>query len=254
METDEKEQQDLSGKQKIKKGKQLNNRNDKRTFLGLGLIFIGLLIIAKKSGIIPPEVTYYVFSWPSLFIGIGLLNVFVKQKVQIGLIFLAIGLIWLSWRVFDIPLDLEGMMWPIIAVIVGLLMVTVKNRHRSGGGVRDQSSEHEIDMLTLFGGGSRKITSDQFIGGKVTSIFGGSEIDLTRAKLKDGECVVDFFTMFGGSEVQVPRAWEVHVDVVSIFGGFEDKTGPVDSDLKEEKQVLIVKGFSVFGGGAIKSY
>jgi hypothetical protein len=34
METEEKEQQDLSGKQKIKKEKQLNNRNDKRTFLG----------------------------------------------------------------------------------------------------------------------------------------------------------------------------------------------------------------------------
>ncbi|MFB0926246.1 MAG: LiaF-related protein [Vicingaceae bacterium] len=254
METEEKDQQDLSGKQKIKKEKQLNNRNDKRTFLGFGLIFIGLLIIAKKSGIIPSEVTYYVFSWPSLLIGIGLLNVFVKQKVQIGLIFLAIGVIWLSWRVFDIPLDLEGMMWPIIAVIVGLLMVTVKNRHRSGGGVRDQSSEHEIDMLTLFGGGSRKITSDQFVGGKVTSVFGGSEIDLTGAKLKDRECTLDFFTMFGGAEVSVPRGWEVHVDVVSIFGGFDDKRGPVDSESGEQKQVLIVKGFSIFGGGEVKSY
>jgi predicted membrane protein len=252
MEAQEKEQQDFSRKQKINNGKQPNNSTDKRAFLGFGLIFIGLLFIAKKSGIIPSEVTNYVFSWPSLLIGIGLLNLFVKQKTQVGLIFLAIGVTLLYLRAFDIPLNLEGMMWPIIAVIVGLLMVTVKNRHQRGE--KHQSSEHALDMLTLFGGGSRKITSDQFIGGKVTSIFGGSEIDLTGAKLKDGACAVDFFTMFGGSEIQVPRVWEVHVDVISIFGAFDDKRGPVGHNLDEDKQILTVKGFSIFGGGEVKSY
>lgn len=252
MESQEKYQQELSNRKKIKREKCRNKRRDKRSFLGFGLIFIGLLFIAKKSGFIPSEVTHYVFSWPSLLIGVGLLNIFVKQKMQVGLIFLSVGVIWLSWRVFDIPLNLKDMMWPIIAVIVGVLMVTVKNRHRNKSG--NESSEHSIDMLTLFGGGSRKITSDQFVGGKVTSVFGGSEIDLTGAKLKDRECTLDFFTMFGGAEVSVPRGWEVHVDVVSIFGGFDDKRGPVDSESGEQKQVLIVKGFSIFGGGEVKSY
>ena len=228
------------------------NGRDKRSFLGFGLIAIGLLFIAKKSGIIPAEVTHYVFSWPSLFIGLGLLNIFVKQKMQVGLIFLSVGLIWLSWRIFDIPVDLKGMMWPIIAVVAGTLMITVKNRHRHT--IEGQSSEHHIDMLTLFGGGNRKITSDQFVGGKVTSVFGGSEIDLVGAKLKDGECVVDFFTMFGGAEIAVPRDWEVQVDVVCLFGGFNDKRGPVDFPVDGSKQTLIIKGFSIFGGGEVKSY
>ncbi|MDB4534051.1 cell wall-active antibiotics response protein [Vicingaceae bacterium] len=252
MESQENYHQEISNKKRMRKEKCKTNRTDKRSFIGFGLIFLGLLFIGKKSGLIPSEVTHYVFSWPSLFIGLGLLNIFVKQKMQVGLIFLSAGLIWMAWRIFDIPVDLKDMMWPIIAVVVGALMVTVKNRHRNESG--DQSSEHYVDMLTLFGGGSRKITSDQFSGGKVTSVFGGSEIDLTGAKLKDGECVVDFFTMFGGSEVAVPRGWEVHVDVVSIFGGFEDKRGPVDLNSEDGKQVLIVKGFSIFGGGEVKSY
>lgn len=243
--------QEISNKKRMKRKRCKANRRDKRSFLGFGLIFIGLLFIAKKSGIIPSEVTYYVFSWPSLLIGVGLLNIFIKQKVQVGLIFLAVGVIWLSWRVFDIPIDLKGMMWPIIAVVVGLLMITVKNRHRTLGG---ESSEHLIDMLTLFGGGNRKITSDQFLGGKVTSIFGGSEIDLTGAKLKEPECVIDVFTMFGGAEIAVPRDWEVQVDVTSIFGGFDDKRGPVEHGLDGDRKVLIVKGFTIFGGGEVKSY
>ena len=152
----------------------------------------------------------------------------------------------------DIPVDMRGMMWPIIAVVVGVLMVTVKNRHSKLGG--NENTEHEIDMLTLFGGGNRKITSDQFLGGKVTSVFGGSEIDLTGAKLKDEQCVIDAFTMFGGVEVSVPRDWEVQVDVVSIFGGFNDKRGPVDYSSEEGKKVLIIKGFAIFGGGEVKSY
>ena len=105
MEAQEKYQEEVSDTNKLKREKEGERRNDKRSFLGYGLIFIGLLFIAKKLGLIHADITYYLFSWPSLFIGVGLLNIFVKQKMQVGLIFLSIGLVWLSWRIFDIPLD-----------------------------------------------------------------------------------------------------------------------------------------------------
>jgi predicted membrane protein len=252
MRSEETYNTEISKRKRMRREKCRANRKDKRSFLGFGLIIIGLLFIGKKSGLIPAEVTYYVFSIPALFIGLGLLNIFVKQKMQVGLMFLSAGIIWMAWRVFDIPVDLKGMMWPIIAVVVGVLMVTVKSRHRRFG--KNESSDHSIDMLTLFGGGNRKITSDQFVGGKVTCVFGGSEIDLTGTKLKDEECVMDIFTMFGGTEIAVPRNWEVQVDVVSIFGGFDDKRGPVELVDGQSKKTLIIKGYSIFGGGEVKSY
>lgn len=113
------------------------------------------------------------------------------------------------------------------------------------------SSENFIDLLTFMGGGKRKITSENFIGGKVTSIFGGSELDLTSANIIEKECVVDVFTMFGGLEVIVPNDWDVRVDVTSIFGGFDDKRNVVGSD---SSKVLIIKGVNIFGGGEVKSY
>jgi len=109
-------------------------------------------------------------------------------------------------------------------------------------------------MLSFMGGGKRKITSDNFLGGKVTSIFGGSEIDLTSAKIQNNECMIDVFTMFGGSEIIVPRGWDVQVDVTSIFGGFDDKRGPIDNSGDEPNKVLRIKGFTIFGGGEVKSY
>ncbi|MGB0882757.1 MAG: LiaF transmembrane domain-containing protein [Vicingaceae bacterium] len=252
MTSEEKYQKHIERKGNITREEFHKRKNDKRAMFGYGLIAVGVLFIAKKSGIIPSEIAHYIFSWASLLIGLGLLNIFVKKNLRAGLILTSIGLIWLTFKVVEVPVDLKGMMWPIIAVVVGVLMVTVKNRHKSLGS--NENTEHEIDMLTLFGGGNRKITSDQFLGGKVTSIFGGSEIDLTGAKLKEEQCVIDAFTMFGGVEISVPRGWEVQVDVVSIFGGFNDKRGPVEYNTEEGKKVLIIKGFAIFGGGEVKSY
>tara|TARA_B100000809_G_scaffold168942_1_gene166251 strand:- start:6931 stop:7689 length:759 start_codon:yes stop_codon:yes gene_type:complete len=252
MDSQEKYQNHMEDKGRIKMESRHKRKNDKRAMFGYGLIAVGVLFIAKKAGLISIEISHYIFSWASFFIGLGLLNIFIKKNLRAGLIFISIGLIWMVWRVVDVPIDLKGMMFPIIAVVIGVLMVTVKTSNNKKNG--NEHSEHEIDMVTLFGGGNRKITSDQFLGGKVTSIFGGSEIDLTGANLKEEQCVIDAFTMFGGSEISVPRDWEVHVDVVSIFGGFDDKRGPVDLSSEGPKQVLTIKGFSIFGGGEVKSY
>lgn len=237
-------------------GRKMENRQErkdnKRGILGMIFIVIGTVLIAQRMGFIPSSISHIILSWQMLLIAIGAFSIFTKANYRSGLILISIGAFFMVPKLIDIPFETREMFWPAIFIVIGILMVTVKNRHKGLEG--NDSSEHSIDMLTLFGGGKRKITSDQFVGGKVTSIFGGSEIDLTGAKLKEGTCVIDVFTMFGGSEVAVPRDWDVHVDVVSIFGGFEDKRGPVDLEAKNGKQVLIVKGFSIFGGGEVKSY
>ena len=226
-------------------------KSKKRSVLGLIFITIGSVLIAKKAGIIPENISHIIISWQMLLIAIGSFNIIMNKNFRSGLILISIGIFFILPKMFDIPFDVKDMFWPAIFVVIGVIMLTVGNRHKIG---KSESSEHYIDMLTIFGGGNRKITSDQFLGGKVTSIFGGSEIDLTGAKLRDEECIVDVFTMFGGAEITVPRGWEVQVDVTSIMGGFDDKRGPVENTTEEKKKVLIIKGFTIFGGGEVKSY
>jgi predicted membrane protein len=231
--------------------KHYEHKSKKRSLLGIIFITVGAALIAKKMNILPENVSDIIISWPMLLIAIGSFNVFVNKKLSSGLILISIGTFFILPRMFDIPFEVKEMFWPAIFVVIGVLMLTVRNRHNLGKG---ESSEHYIDMLTIFGGGNRKITSEQFVGGKVTSIFGGSEIDLTGAKLRDEECEIDVFTMFGGAEIAVPRGWEVKVDVTSIFGGFDDKRGPVETAMDPTKKVLTIKGFTIFGGGEVKSY
>lgn len=225
---------------------------NKRSLMGIIFIVVGLVLIASKLDVISDSVRHVIVSWPMLLIGIGVFNILSNKNYSSGLILVTVGSFFILPRMFDIPFEVKDMFWPAIFVAIGVIMLTVKNRHKKFG--ESENSEHEIDMLTLFGGGNRKITSGQFLGGKVTSIFGGSEIDLVGAKLKEEQCIIDAFTMFGGVEVSVPRNWEVQVDVVSIFGGFNDKRGPVEFNTEVGKKILIIKGFAIFGGGEVKSY
>lgn len=229
-----------------------NHKSKKRSMLGLIFITVGAVLIAKKMDIIPESISHIIISWQMLLIGIGTFNILTNKNYSSGLILIAIGTFFILPKMFDIPFEVKEMFWPAIFVVIGILMITVRNRHKGFG--KGESSEHNIDMLTVMGGGNRKITSDQFVGGKVTSIFGGSEIDLTGANLRDAECMIDVFTMFGGAEIAVPRGWDVRVDVTSIFGGFDDKRGPVENIGEGVNKVLIIKGFTIFGGGEVKSY
>ncbi len=228
-----------------------HQKSKKRSMLGIIFITVGAILIAKKLEIIPESISHIIISWQMLLVAIGAFNILINKNYSSGLILISIGTFFILPKVIDIPFEVREMFWPAIFVVVGIVMLTVRNRHNGFGS--EESSEHQIDMLTVFGGGNRKITSNQFLGGKVTSIFGGSEIDLTGASPQNNNCLLDVFTMFGGSEIAVPRDWEVQIDVVSIFGGFDDKRGPV-THIGEEKKILIIKGFTIFGGGEVKSY
>jgi predicted membrane protein len=224
-------------------------KSKKRSIVGIIFIVVGAVLIAKKMDIIPTSVSHIIISWQMLLIGIGTANILSKQNYRSGLILITIGTFFILPKVFDIPFEVRNMFWPAIFVVIGVVMLTAKNRHKFPNKLG--ASDNFIDLFTFMGGGKRKITSDNFMGGKVTSIFGGSELDLTAAKIQDQECVVDVFTMFGGTEIIVPTDWDVRVDVTSIFGGFDDKRGPVVGDAKN---VLIIKGVNIFGGGEVKSY
>jgi predicted membrane protein len=232
--------------------KHYEQKSKKRSILGLIFITVGAILIAKKMDIIPDSISHIIISWQMLLIAIGCFNILINKNYSVGLILISIGTFFILPKLFNIPFEVKGMFWPAIFVVIGVLMITVRNRHK--GSNKGEVSEHSIDMLTIMGGGNRRITSDQFLGGKVTSIFGGSDLDLTGAKLRNDEAILDVFTMFGAADIVVPKDWEVRVDVTSIFGAFDDKGGPVDNMDSDSKKVLIIKGYTIFGGGEVKSY
>ena len=142
---------------------------------------------------------------------------------------------------------------------------TAGSRENKGGWTGSSSSSHfsfaseyvppsnidrldEVAILTSF---RKYITSQAFKGGMVKTIMGGGTVDLSGAKLAEGENVIEISAIMGGVTFRVPQDWRVIVSVHSIFGGFEDKRRYFPQNENLGSSVLIVKGTVIMGGGTI---
>lgn len=232
---------------------------NRRTIFGFIAVGFGLLLLASNFNFINYNMSRVVFSWQMILIVIGVVQITNHKNKPTGYILIAIGSFFLLPEIFHFPFNFMRLFWPVLLIIVGLSFIFFhrsKNFSASADSKqfdKDNIASAFIDELTIFGGTKRKITNKEFKGGRLTTIFGGAEIDLTQAELAEGSQVLEITCIFGGSSLIVPPDWTIHVDVVSVFGAFEDKRTFIK---KTEKTagILVVKGIAIFGGGDIKSY
>jgi predicted membrane protein len=122
---------------------------------------------------------------------------------------------------------------------------------KAGKGAQEDASDF-LNVEAIFCGIKRRMITKQFKGGEVTTIFGGTDIDLSHADI-EGSAVLDVSVVFGGMKLIVPSHWDVNFEVSNIAAGVEDKRflhqGPVDSEKK-----LVITGAVIFGGIEISSY
>ena len=142
--------------------------------------------------------------------------------------------------------------WPLLLVLIGLYILI--GRIKPGQQTDNNNfSRENFNDVSIFGGGSKHYQSENFKGGSITAIFGGSEIDLLDCKLAEGENVIDIFAMFGGTTIQAPSDWRIEINTVPIFGGFSDKRRRDPNLVTREDRILKIKGLVIFGGGEIKN-
>ena len=230
--------------------------SNKRGIIGLVLVLVGVILIATNLRIFPYEWREYIFSWQSLLIIIGIVLVSSRHSQITGIILILVGGFFLLPDLLDRHFDVWRLFWPTIFIVLGLYILYRSFYHRphhpEGDSVGD--STNYLDDMALFGGGKKVIFSENFHGGKVTAIFGGSDFMLKDAKLAKGKNVIDVFTIFGGAKFIVPDDWNIKIDVTGIFGGFSDKRHSKPDRIPDPDSILVIKGISIFGGGEIKSY
>ena len=190
-----------------------------------------------------------------LLIVIGLYNIFSPASRVFGYILLLVGVFFL------IP-DLTGVYhyeikkyWPVLLIIFGVLILL---KHWRGKAFSDKTGSSDSDADTInefnvFSGSETIISSQNFCGGKISSVFGGSKIDFSQAKLSQGYNEIEIFYLFGGTELIVPSDWVIENRVTSIMGGFAHKKFTSVATKPDSQQKLVIKGLVIFGGGEIKS-
>jgi predicted membrane protein len=231
------------------------NGTDRRIFLGGVLIVLGALLLLGSMDVFDISISHIIFSWPFIMTVIGLFILFNTNKKLLGGILTGLGIFFLLPRIFPYIHYHGGIVIPIILIIIGIYIIF---HHRKKNftlhGTDGFLKKDMIDDVSIFGGGTKIISSDNFKGGNITAIFGGSEINLTGCKLANGDQVIDVLMIFGGSTIIVPKEWNVVVNVTSILGGFSDKSIKDPAILPDQTRTLHVKGLAMFGGGEVKNY
>ncbi len=229
------------------------NLQDRRFWLGLLFVIIGGVLLLDNLNIIPYYIPDYLLSWKTFLILLGVYFIVGRKKPEPGIIMIVIGSIFLLQDFYYFRIrDIWHILWPTIFVAIGASLILRRSRQKKDILGEKNNDIDFVDDFAFFGGKEIVVDSQNFKGGKITAIMGGSSIDLRNANLAEGENVLDIFALFGGTSIILPPDWIVKADVFSILGGFGDKRNNDIKIIPHPNKVLIIKGFVMFGGGDIK--
>lgn len=108
----------------------------------------------------------------------------------------------------------------------------------------ERAGEGDASAVAVFGGFER--TGEWVVPPQMTvvAIFGGGQLDFSRAVLTSEQTVLTITALFGGVEITVPEGIAIRHEAFAIFGGH---SLPKDAAV-EGAPVLVLKGAAVFGG------
>lgn len=237
-------------------------------FIGAAVILAGFLFLIDNLGWIDLEM--HLHFWPFVLMAVGATTLAQAPRrgsgaalagiFMLGFGFLSLlkglGLIYISWKVI----------FPIGIIAVGLMMV-LRARRRTSSSVADaiadidnpdrsalftvsegETGERVLDLTAVLGGFQRKVTSQDFRGGDITSVMGGVDLDMRTASL-NGTAVLNVFALMGGISIKVPIDWSVELEGTPIMGGFDEKT----MQPKDASKRLVVRGTAIMGGVEIRN-
>ena len=247
---------------------EMYNRNKRsRIWSGLILVGAGLLLLGYKMGAPIPG---WIFTWPVLLIGIGLL-IGIKSRFHNpgSMIMILIGGIFLLDQ--EIPgVDFHNYIVPIILISVGIIFILSPRSHSfrrnrrwdrmhfdednlKNEGISSSTDDSEyLDIVAVFGGIKKNVQSKNFKGGEIVSFMGGSEINFMHADIQN-PIELEVNNVFGGTKLIIPSNWDVKNEISAVFGGVEDKRN-FSNSIPESNKKIVLKGACVFGGIEVTNY
>lgn len=227
-----------------------------RIVLGLAIMATGFAVLLDHLGYFQGFLDNYILKWQIILIGLGVVFLFSHENKGPAVILLAIGGAFYARDILDLHINFWQFFLPGLLILIGILTIVKSWGGESyHSGKKNLSGDDYFEEVAVFGGGDRTIVSQNFKGGRILAIFGGSNFNMIHSKLAPGRNYIDVLAVFGGMKLVVPEDWNIKVNVVAIFGGFSDKHRVLSANTSPNPDnQLIIKGIVFFGGGEIKSF
>ncbi|MBN1767833.1 MAG: hypothetical protein JXR50_12870 [Prolixibacteraceae bacterium] len=268
-----------------------HNVNGGRFFFGFILLFVGLIMILERAGILNWEIYDFLLSWKMLLVAIGAF-VFISGNKGAGIIVMGVGAFFMLPDIFEDYKQIKRFFWPSLLLLLGLVLILGNNRKKklkenswhykdfSGSQNEGYSKEYRngnsssnakahgddhyysrkgvdsdfFDEFVIFGGREINVISSNLRGGHSTAIFGGAEVDLRRCTPAYDGCSVEVTTMFGGNIIKVPNDWTVLNKITTIFGGYSDLRVKDPTYAPNPAKTIVLSGVCIFGGTEVRNY
>ncbi len=225
----------------------------KKLMFGLIVITAGFLLLGFNMGYLDPHYKSIIFSWKMLLVAFGLTHLFTREW-PVGVILLLAGAILLGPDLTGIEYRISELLWPMLLIGFGLILIVKKGFNIRGNDTAISSAstgDGVIEEINIFSGQRHTVTTQVFQSAKLINIFGGSEIDLTKAGMEKESATVEMICLFGGFKLIIPADWEVRVEAISLLGGIADKRSTILAGATTKK--LVIKGVAILGGGEISN-
>jgi hypothetical protein len=256
------------------------NRRSSSLVFSVFLIVVGIVLFLANLNWLPLTVSQIWQLWPLVFVVMGLNQIARMRRpssIVIGGAFIALGVLYtlVDLGIFHVRIHDDS--WPLSVLFLalglgGLARVLDRGAPRVPSSDfagepfagfeakpdpwgRDESPEMGpmLENYTVMGSIKRKVESQNFQGGKLTSILGNIEIDLRRANMPQGRrsAGIEVHVYMGGIKLRVPETWRVVLKGDNVMGNVEDRTFPPVTS--PDAPQLIITGSIVMGSIEIES-
>lgn len=110
--------------------------------------------------------------------------------------------------------------WPAIIILWGIHVLLRKKGTSVITIIKDENITKTdlIHRSNVFGDLSIEVTSENFKGGSISSVFGDCHIDLLNVKIADGEHALKINSVFGDTIVKLPKDCTVMINASVLIG------------------------------------
>lgn len=218
---------------------------------GILLIAVGVIFGLNALGI--TNINIFFKGWWTLIIIIPSFIELIRNDNKIwSSIWLVIGIVLLlcTQNILSFTM-ISKLILPFILVMIGINLIfkdTINKKVMGKIKELNQNKENLEEICATFGEQKSNFAGQEFNGANVDAIFGGADLNLSKAIIKKDQ-IINATAIFGGVKIKVPEGVNIKVKSTPIFGGVSNKA---QTTYNENLPILYINGTAIFGGVEIK--